>query len=135
MSPRLLNCTFEYVAPIVACVTAGLSAPGEHDGSGSENLPEPVAWQEPGPGWGWMTVELARETGSVAGRPASVRLCAGRCRRGGRAARRWPAAEVEPAVFVELAEDELWLPQAGSTDAAMIAAAAAQNPRLGTPQP
>jgi hypothetical protein len=125
----------QIVAPIVACVTAGLSAPGEHDGSGSENLPEPVAWQEPGPGWGWTTVELARETGSVAGRPASVRLCAGRCRRRGRAARRWPAAEVGTAVVVELADDELWLPQAGSTDAAMITAAAARNRRVGTPQP
>jgi hypothetical protein len=39
------------------------------------------------------------------------------------------------AVVVELADDELWLPQAGSTDAAMIAAAAARNRRVGTPQP
>jgi hypothetical protein len=125
----------QIVAPIVACVTAGLSAPGEHDGSGSENLPAPVAWQEPGSGWGWTTLELARETGSDAGRAATVRLCAGRCRRRGRAARRWPAAEVGIAVVVELADDELWLPQAGSTDAAMIAAAAARNRRVGTPQP
>jgi hypothetical protein len=125
----------QIVEPIVACLTAGLSAPGEHDGSGSENLPEPVAWQEPGSGWGWTTVELARETGSEAGRGASARLCVGRCRRRSRAARRWPAAEVEPDVLVELADEELWVPHAGSTKAAMTAAAAARNRRVGTPQP
>src|ERR1700704_5651879 len=124
----------QIVEPIVACVTAGLSAPGEHDGSGSENLPEPVAWQEPGSGWGWTSVELACETRSEAGRVGSARRCVGRCRRRGRAGRRWPAAEVEPDVLVELAE-ELWVPQAGSTKAAMTAAAAAKNRRVGTPQP
>lgn len=123
------------VEPIVACVTAGLSAPGEHDGSGSENVPEPVAWQEPGSGWGWTTLGLARETGSEAGRAASVRRCAGLCRRRGRAARRWSAVEVEPDVLVELADEELWVPQAGSPMVAMTAAAAAKNRRVGTPQP
>jgi hypothetical protein len=124
----------QIVEPIVACVTAGLSAPGEHDGSGSENLPDPFAWHEPGSGWGWTTVELACETGSEARRAASVRRCAGRCRCRGRAARR-PAAEVVRDVLVELADEELWVPQAGSTKAAMTAAAAAKNRRVGTPQP
>jgi hypothetical protein len=125
----------QIVEPIVACVTAGLSAPGEHDGSGSEKLPEPVAWQEPGSGWGPTMLELACETGSEGGRAASVRLCVGRCRRRGRATRRWPAADVEPDVLVELADEELWVPQAGSTRAAMTVAAAAKNRRVGTPQP
>src|ERR1700749_2190238 len=129
----------QIVEPIVACVTAGLSAPGEHDGSGSENLPGPVAWQEPGPGWGWRAVELACETGSDAGRAGcagcatSVRPCVGRCRRRGRAARRWPAAEVDADVLVELADEELWVAHAGITEAAMTTAAAATNRRVGTP--
>jgi hypothetical protein len=42
---------------------------------------------------------------------------------------------VEPDVLVELADEELWVPQAGSTRAAMTIAAAAKNRRVGTPQP
>ena len=42
-----------------------------------------------------------------------------------RAARRWPAVavevDVEPVVLVELADEELWLPQAGRARAAMTA--------------
>jgi hypothetical protein len=97
----------QIVESIVACVTAGLSAPGEHPGSGSENLPEPVAWQEPGSGWGWTTVELACETGSAAGRAADAGRRVGRRRRRGRAARWWLTVGVELAVVVELADEEL----------------------------
>ena len=37
-----------------------------------------------------------------------------------------------PDVLVELADDELWVPQAGSTKVAMTAAAAAKNRGMGT---
>lgn len=47
-----------------AWVTAGLTAPGVHCGSGSEKRPDPRAWQEPGGGWGWTTLELTVLTGS-----------------------------------------------------------------------
>jgi len=39
------------VAPIVACVTAGLTVPGVQRGSGREYSPAPIAWHEPGAGW------------------------------------------------------------------------------------
>lgn len=55
-------------------------------------------------------------------------------------ARRWPvlaveADVVEPVVLVELADEELWLPQAGSTKATVSAAAAVTNRLEGTGQP
>jgi len=50
---------------MLARVTAGLTAPGVQRGSGSENSPEPRAWQEPGGGWGCTTLELALLTGSA----------------------------------------------------------------------
>lgn len=49
----------QIVWSIVACVTAGLIAPGVHEGSGCEKTPEPLAWQEPGAGWGCTTLPLA----------------------------------------------------------------------------
>ena len=42
---------------------------------------------------------------------------------------------VVPDVLVEFADEELWVPQAGSTKVAMTAAAAARNRDVGTPQP
>ncbi len=41
----------QIVGPIVACVTAGLMAPGVQEGSGPAYSPEPRMWQEPGAGW------------------------------------------------------------------------------------
>jgi hypothetical protein len=46
---------------IVACVTAGLSAPGVHVGSGAEYSPWPRAWHEPGAGCDWMMLADALE--------------------------------------------------------------------------
>jgi hypothetical protein len=43
--------------------------------------------------------------------------------------------DVEPVVLVELADEELWLPQAGRARAAMTAAAAAANRLQDTGQP
>lgn len=53
------------VLPIVCCVTSGFRAPGVQRGSGSEDSPEPMAWQEPGAGCDCTTVALATDSGSA----------------------------------------------------------------------
>ena len=107
---------------MVAWVTAGFRAPGLHDGSGCENLPEPVAWQEPASGWGWTTVELACETGRSAERGANPVRCAGGWWRGRLAARRWGAVDALLTVVLGLAD---WPPQAGIIRTATSATAIA----------
>jgi hypothetical protein len=49
----------QIVWPMVACVTAGFSAPGVHAASGSEERPEPFARQDPGAGCAWTEWALA----------------------------------------------------------------------------
>jgi hypothetical protein len=51
----------QIVDEIVACVTAGLSAPGVHRGSGLAYGPDPRAWQLRLGGWRWTTRPLAVE--------------------------------------------------------------------------
>ena len=51
----------QIVEPIVACVTAGFTAPGVQRGSGRASRPDATAWQEPGGGWRWTTKGLAVE--------------------------------------------------------------------------
>jgi hypothetical protein len=48
----------QIVLSMVACVTAGLSAPGVQAGSGRARAPDPISWQEPAAGWRW-TVSFA----------------------------------------------------------------------------
>src|SRR6516225_879962 len=57
----------QIVLSIVACVTAGLSAPGVQARSGRESRPVPIAWQEPGAGCGCTTALLAVEYASDPG--------------------------------------------------------------------
>lgn len=141
-------------------VTPGLTAPGVQRGSGSENSPEPRAWQEPEGGWDCTTLELALLTGSVgrAGAPG-----AGGCGcppwRCPDAGRRCEGADFDLdvlAVAVMLAPPEVAVPGAAALDelgaaaveldellepaeqpatSAQQAAAASRHARLDTPVP
>src|SRR5581483_1219667 len=55
----------QIVRPIVAGVTAGFSAPGVQLGSGRVNVPDPIAWHDPGAGWRCTTKLLAVEYTSL----------------------------------------------------------------------
>ena len=54
----------QIVRSIVVWVTAGLSAPGVQAGSGREDRPLPIAWQEAGAGWDCTMSLLAVEYAS-----------------------------------------------------------------------
>jgi hypothetical protein len=64
----------QIVEPIVAWVTAGLTAPGVHRGSGRPDSPLPTIRHEPRRGWAWtswpLALEYARPEGAT--RPASA---------------------------------------------------------------
>jgi hypothetical protein len=51
----------QIVEPMLACVTAGFSAPGVQCGSGRRYRPAPVARHMPGEGWRWTTRALSLE--------------------------------------------------------------------------
>jgi hypothetical protein len=51
----------QIVAPIVVCVTAGLSAPGVQRASGRAYTPLPRARHAPAAGWRWIAWALAVE--------------------------------------------------------------------------
>src|SRR5579875_584465 len=76
----------QIVWPIVAGVTAGLSAPGVQRGSGRENSPVPRAWQDPGAGcactcWAETVETTSPDAAGACGRGRLVReRCARRSR-------------------------------------------------------
>ena len=51
----------QIVERMLACVTAGLTAPGVQRGSGRAYAPDPIAWQEPAGGCRCTLLPLALE--------------------------------------------------------------------------